>query len=93
MPECEEDLELKDFVERGKALCNPRHLPESLRPPKKVAGLYWLKGLPLPDVAACFSISAYGDLGTSCAERVQLRHWRVEPGHLDLETHGLEGRN
>mmetsp|Transcript_94422 Transcript_94422/g.224919 ORF Transcript_94422/g.224919 Transcript_94422/m.224919 type:complete len:1533 (+) Transcript_94422:40-4638(+) len=55
VPECEEDLELKDFVERGKALCNPRHLPESLRPPKKVAGLYWLKGLPLPDVAACFS--------------------------------------
>lgn len=52
---CEEDIELKDLVERGKAHCNPRHVPESLRAPKKISGLYWLKGLPLPDVAACFS--------------------------------------
>ena len=35
---CEEDIELKDLVERGKAHCNPRHVPESLRAPKKISG-------------------------------------------------------
>ncbi|CAK9083792.1 Putative O-acetyltransferase SAV0974 [Durusdinium trenchii] len=55
LPTCEEDIELKDLVEKSKLLCNPRHVPENLRAPKKISGLYWLKGLPLPDVAACFS--------------------------------------
>lgn len=55
VPSCEEDIELKDLVERAKLLCNPRHVPESVRPPKKISGLYWLKGLPLPDIAGCFS--------------------------------------
>jgi len=55
LPECEEDFELEELIERGRRLCNPRHRPEATRPPDKIAGLFWLKGLPLPDVAACFS--------------------------------------
>jgi hypothetical protein len=38
VPSCEEDIELKDLVERAKLLCNPRHVPESVRPPKKISG-------------------------------------------------------
>ena len=38
VPSCEEDIELKDLVEKAKLHCNPRHVPESVRPPKKISG-------------------------------------------------------
>eukprot|EP00930_Biecheleria_cincta_P006608 TRINITY_DN107650_c0_g1_i1.p1 TRINITY_DN107650_c0_g1~~TRINITY_DN107650_c0_g1_i1.p1 ORF type:complete len:258 (+),score=33.51 TRINITY_DN107650_c0_g1_i1:61-774(+) len=55
MPPCSEKFELQDLVERAKSFCDPNLVPLDLRPPKKISGLFWLKGLPLPDVAACFS--------------------------------------
>ena len=39
LPSCEEDIDLKDLVERGKATCNPRHVPETLRAPKQISGV------------------------------------------------------
>lgn len=55
MPPCSEKFELKDLVERAKSFCDTSLVPSESRPPKKISGLFWLKGLPLPDVAACFS--------------------------------------
>lgn len=55
MPPCSEKIELKDLVEQAKSFCDPNLVPSDSRPPKKISGLFWLKGLPLPDVAACFS--------------------------------------
>jgi len=55
LPQCEQDFDFSDLIDQAKTFCNPALVPDDKRVPKKVAGLYWLKGLPLPDVAACFS--------------------------------------
>lgn len=49
LPSCEEDIELKDLVERGKTYCNPRHVPESVRAPKKISGF-----MAIRTVLSCF---------------------------------------
>jgi len=52
---CTVKYKLRDLVEGAKTWCDPKLVPEEKRAPKKLQGLFWLKGLPLPDFAACLS--------------------------------------
>lgn len=48
-------MDQEHWVKKMKEYCDPALVPAASRAPKKISGLLWLKGLPLPDVAACFS--------------------------------------
>eukprot|EP00928_Gymnodinium_smaydae_P012812 TRINITY_DN14679_c0_g1_i2.p1 TRINITY_DN14679_c0_g1~~TRINITY_DN14679_c0_g1_i2.p1 ORF type:complete len:215 (-),score=13.39 TRINITY_DN14679_c0_g1_i2:143-787(-) len=49
------DETIIDFVRKSTSWCDPNLVPVDRRAPKKLQGLFWLKGLPLSDIAACFS--------------------------------------
>lgn len=59
LPPCVQEFNIDTFAEGAKSWCNPAHLPAAVRPPTKMQGLFWLRGLPLPDVAACFSTAPW----------------------------------
>jgi len=60
-PPCVKKYKLREFVEGAKQWCDPNLVPEERRAPKKLQGLYWLKGLPLPDFAACLSTGTWDE--------------------------------
>jgi hypothetical protein len=64
---CSQTYSVESFVRASATWCDPMLVPESQRAPKKLQGLFWLKDLPLEDVAACFS------LGTWNQEKLELR--------------------
>jgi len=51
---------LAEVAKKSAEWCNPNLVPEGQRAPKKIAGLYWLKGLEeLEDVLACTSAGTW----------------------------------
>lgn len=52
---CTQKVSKRAFATEGRAFCNADQVPAGKRAPAKIQGLFWLKDLPLPDVAACFS--------------------------------------
>lgn len=59
LPPCQEEYALEELVARAPEWCNSSLVPAEKRLPKKLQGLFWLKGLPLSDVAACFSTGTW----------------------------------
>jgi len=55
LPPCKQHHMLSSFAEEASSWCDPLKVPAGKRAPAKLQGLFWLSGLPLPDVAACFS--------------------------------------
>uniref|UniRef100_A0A7S4RXN8 EGF-like domain-containing protein n=1 Tax=Alexandrium monilatum TaxID=311494 RepID=A0A7S4RXN8_9DINO len=55
LPPCKQHYWLAHLAEQSGTWCDPRSVPPEVRAPAKLQGLFWLNGLPLPDVAACFS--------------------------------------
>lgn len=58
-PPCKKAYKLKQFVSQAFSWCDPRSVPADRRVPKKLQGLFWMKDLPLPDVAMCLSTAEW----------------------------------
>jgi hypothetical protein len=50
---------VRDMVEAAREWCDASKLPEGMRVPPHMRGLYWMKDLPLQDVAFCTSLAEF----------------------------------
>merc|ERR1740123_2358844 len=58
VPKCAQRFHYSKLTEAA-TWCDPKRVPEEQRVPEKLQGLFWLKDLSLPDVAACMSLAIW----------------------------------